>query len=145
MSKMQCCGSGMFFPDQNFFHPGSRVKQIPGSRIRIILRIKKFNPKIVSKLEEIWSGMFIPDPRFGFWVFTNPGFRIQRSKRQRIPDPEPQHCQDENNFLLYPYSHLALQAVHYEATSDSCMCWPAISSSYSCILSLKEFLILSFF
>jgi hypothetical protein len=25
----QCCGSGMFIPDPNFFHPGSRV---PGSK-----------------------------------------------------------------------------------------------------------------
>ncbi len=31
--KKQCCGSGMFIPDPNFFYPGSRVKKIsdPGS------------------------------------------------------------------------------------------------------------------
>ncbi len=25
----QCCGSGMFIPDPNFVHPGSRIKKIP--------------------------------------------------------------------------------------------------------------------
>jgi hypothetical protein len=31
--RKQCCGSGMFIPDPNFFHHGSRVKKIsdPGS------------------------------------------------------------------------------------------------------------------
>jgi hypothetical protein len=29
--EMQCCGSRMFIPDPNFFHPGSRVKKILGS------------------------------------------------------------------------------------------------------------------
>jgi hypothetical protein len=36
----QYCGSGMFIPDPDFFHPGSRVKKIPGSQFRI--RIKEF-------------------------------------------------------------------------------------------------------
>jgi hypothetical protein len=28
----------------------------------------------------------------GSLLFTHPGSRIQRSKRHRIPDPDPQHC-----------------------------------------------------
>jgi hypothetical protein len=27
--ELNCCGSGMFISDPNFFHPGSRVKKIP--------------------------------------------------------------------------------------------------------------------
>jgi hypothetical protein len=50
------------------------------SRIRI--RIKDLNiltPKIVFKLSEIWSKMFIPDLDF-----------------LPIPNPDPQHCQKQN-------------------------------------------------
>jgi hypothetical protein len=36
--------SGMFIPDTDFFHPGSRIR---------IKEFKYFNPKIVSKLSEI--------------------------------------------------------------------------------------------
>ncbi len=51
--RYPCCGSGMF-PDPNFLPPGSRVKKIPGSRIRIRMKESKyFNQKIVSKLSEI--------------------------------------------------------------------------------------------
>ncbi len=39
---------------------------------------------MVSKLSEIWSGLFIPDPDHGSWFFTHPWSRIQRSKRHRI-------------------------------------------------------------
>ncbi len=57
----QCCGSGIFIPDPNIFHPGSRVKK----KSRILIRIKEFkyfNPRnlsiltqnIVSKISEIW-------------------------------------------------------------------------------------------
>jgi hypothetical protein len=42
----QCCGSGMFILDPHYFHPRSRVKKIPGSRIRIRFKeFKYFNPK----------------------------------------------------------------------------------------------------
>ncbi len=47
--------------------------------------------KPVSKLSEIWSGLFIPpdpDPDF----FTHLGSRIQGSKRHRIPGPDPLYC-----------------------------------------------------
>ncbi len=40
------------------------------SRIRN-KEFKHFYPKIVSKLSEIWSGLFIPDPGSG--IFTHPG------------------------------------------------------------------------
>ncbi len=60
------------YPRSEFFHPGSRVKKIPdhgsGSKNWNI-----FNPKIVSKLSEICSGMFIPD-----LDFTHPGSRGQK-------------------------------------------------------------------
>jgi hypothetical protein len=53
----------MFIPDPNFFHPGSEFFH-PGSRIRI-QELKYFNPKkMVSKLSEILSRLFIPDPDF---------------------------------------------------------------------------------
>jgi hypothetical protein len=44
---------------QNFFLRGSRVKKIPDPHQRIKVFLTK---KIVCKLSEIWSGMFIPDP-----------------------------------------------------------------------------------
>jgi hypothetical protein len=47
------------------------------------------------KLSEIWSGMFIPDSGFGSWFFTHPGSWIQESKRSRIPEPDPQHCDEK--------------------------------------------------
>jgi hypothetical protein len=35
MKFLQFCGSGIFIPDLNFFHPGSRVKKIPDPYKRI--------------------------------------------------------------------------------------------------------------
>jgi hypothetical protein len=64
----QCCGSGMFIPDPNFFPPGSRIP-IKELKYRIVTQ------KIVTKLSEIGSGWFIPDP--------DPDF---------LPIPDPQHC-----------------------------------------------------
>ncbi len=49
---------------------------------------KYFNPKIVSKLLEVSSGMFIPDPDLDFLPILNPWSRIQGSKRPQIPDPQ---------------------------------------------------------
>ncbi len=79
-------------PVSEFFHPGSRIRIFPsripypnfsipdpGSASSILTQ------KIVSKLSEIWSGLFILDP--------DPEFlpsRFQGSKRHRITDP--QHC-----------------------------------------------------
>ncbi len=61
-------------PDLNFYHPGSASKNLN------ILTQKR-----VSTLSEIWSGLFFSDPDPEFFPF-----RIQGSKRHRIPDP--QHC-----------------------------------------------------
>ncbi len=89
----QCCGSGIFIPDPNFFHPGSRVKKIPdpwaGSRIR--LRIKEFKYFQPKKLF-LSSQKYDPEcsSRIGIWFFSHPGSRIQGPKGHRIPDP--QHC-----------------------------------------------------
>ncbi len=62
----------------------SRAKKIPdpesGSAWK---KFKYFNPKIVSKLSEIWSGLFIPDP--------DPDF-IPDPRVKKAPDPDPQHC-----------------------------------------------------
>jgi hypothetical protein len=56
--------------DPNFFHPGSGVKKISGKDF------KYTNPKNCSKLSEIWSEMFIPDPDLDFTLLES-----------RIPDP----------------------------------------------------------
>jgi hypothetical protein len=45
-----CCGSGIFIPDPNSFHPGSALKNL-----------SIFSQKMVSKLSEISFGLFIPD------------------------------------------------------------------------------------
>ncbi len=54
----------MFIPDPNFFHPGSRF---------LIKEFKYFNPKIVSKLSEISSGLLIPDLDPNFLPIPDPG------------------------------------------------------------------------
>jgi hypothetical protein len=51
--------------------------------------IELFTQKIVTMFSQIWVwdlGSGIRDPEK-----TYSGSRIQRSKRQRIPDPDPQH------------------------------------------------------
>ncbi len=49
---------------------------------------------MVSKLQKIWSGLFIPDPGSECWLspIPDPGSRGQKGTRSRIPDPDPQHC-----------------------------------------------------
>ncbi len=75
----QCCRSGMLIP-----YPGSGIRIFP-SRIygqnhsRICIRTKDFfSQKIVSKLSEIWSGMFIPDLYLDFLPVLDPGSRGQK-------------------------------------------------------------------
>ncbi len=83
----QCCDPGCLsriwiFPIPD---PGSKDSGIPDpARIK---ELKYFNPKIVSKLSEIWSGMFISDPDLDFFNSS----RIQGSKSHRIPDTDPRH------------------------------------------------------
>ncbi len=78
-------------PDPTFFHPGSWIRTVsipdPGSRIRI-KEFKYFNPKetkkMVSKLQKIWFGLFIPDPGSVCWLSTHPGSRGQKGTGSRI-------------------------------------------------------------
>jgi hypothetical protein len=52
--------------------------------------VKVFTQKIFNMLSNIWvwdPGSEIRDPEK-----TYSGSRIQGSKRNRIPDPDPQHC-----------------------------------------------------
>ncbi len=69
----------MFIPDPRFPNPGSMVKNIPDIRIKEF-KYFIFNPKFVSKLLKLWSGMFIPDLRSGSWFFLPIPARIQGSK-----------------------------------------------------------------
>ncbi len=71
----------MFIPDtgSNFFHPASRVGKIPDpdphQRIKTCL-----TQKTDTKFSKIRSGMFIPDPGFGFFSIPDTGFN-------KAPDP----------------------------------------------------------
>jgi hypothetical protein len=70
------------YPGFEFFHPGSRVKKIsdPDPHYRIYAFLTQ---KTVSKLSEKLFGMFIPDPRSGFFP-PDPGFMGQKSTGSRI-------------------------------------------------------------
>jgi hypothetical protein len=78
----------MFISDPNFFHPGSRIKLIPGSRIRIrIKEFKYFNPKncyqaLGNMIQNVHRGS-------GSWFFTHPGSRIPDHdwRVKKAPDP----------------------------------------------------------
>jgi hypothetical protein len=79
ISAKQCFanpGCLFWIPD-----PGSKRFRIPDQDPQRIFAY--LIPKIISKLSEKWSGMFIPDP-----VFSHTGSRIQGSKRHQIPDPQ---------------------------------------------------------
>ncbi len=55
--------------------------------------LQNFLPKKISiKLSKIW----VWDPRSGIRKkpIPDPGSRLQESKGNRIPDPDPQHCSD---------------------------------------------------
>jgi hypothetical protein len=47
---------------------------------------------MVSKLSEIWSGVFIPDLDPDFLPIPDPGSRVQKGTVSRIQIPDPQHC-----------------------------------------------------
>ncbi len=73
----QCCGSGMFIPDPNFFHPGSRIR---------IKEFRYFNQKncflaLGNMIRVVHSGS-------GLWFFTHPGSRGQKGTGSRIRDTE---------------------------------------------------------
>ncbi len=69
LPKIQCCGSGINIPDKNFSisDPGSASKNL-----------SILTQKIVSKLSERWSGLFIPDPDPDFLPIPDPGSRGQK-------------------------------------------------------------------
>jgi hypothetical protein len=75
----------MFIPDPNFFHPGSRVKMIPdpvsGSASK---KLSILTQKTVSKLAEIWSRLFIPDPDPDFLPIPDPESRGEKGTLSRI-------------------------------------------------------------
>jgi hypothetical protein len=59
----------MFIPDPSCFHLRSRIQGQQFSRIRIRNKdLSIFTQKMVSKLSEIWSGMFISDPDLDFFL-----------------------------------------------------------------------------
>ncbi len=76
----------MFIPDPNFYYPGSLIRTFPipdpgyASKNFSIL-----TQKIVSKLSEIWSGLFIPDPDP---ILTYPGSRGQKGTGPWIRNTE---------------------------------------------------------
>jgi hypothetical protein len=80
------------YPGSQFFHPGSwipdpvsRVKKIPDPDSDPHQIIQVFlTQKIVSKLSEICSGMFIRDPDLDFLSILDYVSRIQGYKRPRI-------------------------------------------------------------
>ncbi len=63
----------MFVPDPNFFHPESASKNL-----------SILTQKIVSKLSEIWSGSFIPDPDPNILATPDPGSGGQKGTGSRI-------------------------------------------------------------
>ncbi len=72
----QCCGSGFFpslIPD-----PGSKRFPDPGST-SASKNLNILTQNIVSKLSEIWSGMFIPDPGV-----KGTGFLIRHNLNRQI-------------------------------------------------------------
>ncbi len=56
--------------------------------------IELFTQKIVKKLSKIW--VWDPGSETRKKLIPDPGSRIQGSKRHRIPDPDPQHCLEQN-------------------------------------------------
>ncbi len=75
-----------FYPESEFFHPGSRVKEIPDPHQRIL---SIFNPK--NCFQALGNMLRDVHPGSGSGFFTHPGLRIpdyvsriQGSKRPRI-------------------------------------------------------------
>ncbi len=88
-------GSEFFsIPDQNFFHLGSQIR---------IKEFKYFNPpKMVSKLSEIWFGLFLPDPDL-------------------LPNPDPgSRVRLRNTVHNIALSHLRRQRWHSRSWARHC-------------------------
>ncbi len=62
--------------------------------------------KIVSKLSEIWSRLFIPDPDPDFLPNPDPGPRGQKGTGSRGQKgtgiPDPQHCKRRPSTICFP-------------------------------------------
>ncbi len=90
------------YPGSEFFPFSKKIPDL-GSRIRIrIKEFKYFNPEqIVSKLSEIWSGLFIPDPDPDFLPIPDPGIK-------KALDPYPQNCFFNSllSLLQYPVPYI---------------------------------------
>ncbi len=80
-------------PDPNFSIPDSWSKRSASNNPSL------FNPKIVSKLSEIWSGMFIPDPNLDFLPIPNPRSRAQKGTGSRIRNTAGYEITDMNSDL----------------------------------------------
>jgi hypothetical protein len=103
IKKLQCCGSGMFIPDPDFYpsrisDPGSRIQKQQQKRgvnknlchtffCSHKFLIERFTQKLVTKLTKIW----VWDPRSGIRKKPIPDPGSKGSKKHRIPDPDPQH------------------------------------------------------
>ncbi len=79
LARFQCCRSGIFIPDPNFFHPWSRIH---------VNEFKYFYPK--NCFWALGNMIRVVHPGSGSWFFTHPGYRIQGQKGtgSRIPDPQ---------------------------------------------------------
>jgi hypothetical protein len=89
LHRYQCCGSGMFIlvPGSEFFSipdSGSFSIPDPGSASK---NLSILTQKIVSKLSEIQSGLFIPDPDPDFYS-------------SQIPDPGVKKAPDPPHWLV---------------------------------------------
>jgi hypothetical protein len=80
-SELQCCGSGIFIPDPNFSHTGSRIRFFP-SRIRI-KEFKYFNPKKCF----LSSGKYDPGCSSRIRILIFFPSRIPDSGVKKAPDP----------------------------------------------------------
>ena len=79
------------YPESEFFPSRIQVKKIPGSRSASASKnLCILTQKIVSKLSEIWSKIFIPDTDLYFFSIPDPGSKGQQL--HRILDPDLQYC-----------------------------------------------------
>ncbi len=78
---------------RSFFYPGSRIRFLFPSRIRIFSipdpgsaskNLSILTKKFVSKLSEIWARLFIPDPDPDSLPIPDPGSRGQKSTGSRM-------------------------------------------------------------
>jgi hypothetical protein len=73
LTHVRCCGSGMFIPDPDFTHPGSRITD-PGSRIP--------DPKAAMKARG--EKKFLVIPFFGAIKFTKLNYFIFEMLKKKI-------------------------------------------------------------